>query len=614
MSDSKLELVASQDYERLRSLGYNRLALFEYFITPAITNASLLTTGDYGAGITPAATGEDLNYAAMIASALKSVALYLVALRDGTAATRWDIPSATSGDIGPLVEFAHEFVKGYLKQKASSTGGLFGDGWLLETATGPLTALTSARSDRTHGTQTGSEDYFRLQGYYAGLIEPPVMGSHSVAAHGTAAKRMVRFAAAKALMIMFTVPIIAVIQSEIAKINIGRKMGVIPTEYDVLSVEDVPDEWLHIFEGRYPSTNNAATNAEAPLNLANYVGINYDYLPQTALINILRQRLKVWKIPRAALDIARTMFGIGYSEYDYPTNFGVFMNIGDEQDTDKKYVGYGLLWAIKMLDEFYGPARTSATYNLSELFEQVLASEHWTYKGFRERNKDVFTNFSLSTLKGQMEPSYFSPVKAHFKTEDATIARGHWSAERVFQATNPLLMMAITAPDAVTGLFGRGGWNLDQIGAYLRYELLFNEGAPGATGGNVILNRQCLMLGEQYYTRMDKVLNYVGIDNGGLNVRIGADMAYDGSMFDSFGLSLEDLTQDWSALLTVSTSRLPVSKFNMPSVIEEIYNLDIVMAMAEIILSPMSLGAPAPNTIVEENTNENTPISTEATD
>jgi hypothetical protein len=286
------------------------------------------------------------------------------------------------------------------------------------------------------------------------------------------------------------------------------------------------------------------------------------------------------------------------------------MNIGDEQDTDKKYVGYGLLWAINMLDEFYGHARTAATYNLSELFEQVLASEHWTYKGFKEMHADTFTNFSLSTLKGQMEPSYYTPVKAHFRTEDATIARGHWSNGRDFQDTDPLIMMAITAPDEITGLFARGGWTLDQIGAFLRYTLLFSDGAPDVAGGNALIDRQALLLGEHYYTRMDKLINFVGPDNGGTNVRIGADLAYDSVMFDQLGLTLEDLTQDWSGLLTVSPSRLPVAKFPMPKVIESIYDLDKVIAMAEVILAPAVSSSPSTPS-VDGNTNENTDESDE---
>ena len=605
MSESnKLELITSQDYERLRSLGYNRLALFEYYAVPAVANSTLLTTATYGAGITVSADFTDLDICMMIADALKCVATYLINIRDGTAATRWDIDNDIV-NLGGLIEFASEAAKGYNRQKASATLGASGDGWLLETATGALTALTAGRANRTHASETGSEDWVRLWGYYWGLFMDPIMGSHNVAAHGTAAKRMFRFEAAKGLMILATVFIIGIIQSEIAKINIGRKIGTLPAEYDILSIEDVPDEWRYIFEGIFPSTNNTATTAEAPLNLANYIGMNFSYLPQTALINILRQRLKVWKIPRASLDIARTMFGLAHSEFDYPTNFGVLLNVGDEQDTDKKYVGYGLLYAIQMLDEFFGPARTNATYNLSELFEQVLASEHWTYKGFRERNKDVFTNFSLSTLKGQMEPSFFTPVKAHFRTEDATITRGHWANGRDHQETDPLIMMAVTAPDGVTGLFARGGWTLEQIGAFLRYQLLFGDGPPGVAGGNALLDRQALLMGEQYYTRMDKVLNYVAPDNTGINVRIGANLAYDGTMFDQLGLSLEDLTQDWSGLITVSPSRLPVKKFPMPVVIEEIYNLDKVTAMAKVILSPVGSATPASTTVTNENTNAN---------
>jgi hypothetical protein len=585
----KLELMESPDYENLHSLGYNRLKIMEHFISKDVTIANLMASANYGAGNTPGDDGSNITIAQGLANIMVAVATFLVAIRDGTAATKWDI--ADSG-YGGFRIFAEEAVKGYLRQKGTATPS---DGWLLETASGALTAGTAERYSRESDTETGSEDIYRGWGWYAGISIPKIPNVSPVTVAGSAEHRMFRFYCARRAVEIVTGFALAIIQSEIFKIQVGRKIGLIPPEFDVISDAGVNEEFLYTLEGRFPTTALAANNGLCPDALANFVDWDWSYLPQTGLIAILRKRMKSWRVPVASLTWARTMFGGGYSEYDYPTNFAVLMNIGDEQDTDAKKVGYGLLWAIWWLDQFYGG---EGGLDIPTLFESVLDNEHWTYKGFKAMHQDMFTNFSLGTLKGQIEPSYFVPASAHFRMEDNTIARGHFSNPRLFQETSPIITLALTAPDSVTALFARGGWNLDQIGAYLRYELLFNVGES-----SIKLDRQALCFGEHYFTRRQQVINYVGVNDSYDNIRIGADLIYTGALLDQIGLTFEDETQDWSGLIQVITSRLPFSKFPMPTKIESVYNLDRSIALAEVTMAPFisgSAGSPG-----SDNTNEN---------
>jgi hypothetical protein len=603
MVDFKIELKQIHDFENLRSYGYNRLASFDMYAVPAIASATIINTTNYGNGLDISGndTGNDLNVLQMIGHLARGCRLILTQIRDGTDAARFDIAATTRSG---LRSFAEEWIKGFLRLKGTETPP---KAWLVNGDSGNLTALSTDRSNRTHASETGSEDYFRGWGYWMGLSAPQPPNVSTFLTSGSPIMKMACFGALKDAIIAAPLIPLAVIQTEIGNIQLGRKLQLIPAEFDVIPANEVDDVWLYTRTGRNPSTNMETNTGESPDNLANYVHEDFDYLPQTGLINILRKRAKRWMVPGPTLEMARQFFGYASSDYDFPTQFRVRMHIGDEQDSDKKRVGYGLLWAMWWLDEFFG-----AEDGLYTLYQQVLNNEHWQYRKFKEIHDSLFVPFSLSMLKGFMNSSYFTPAKWAFRMEDATADRGQYNNMRRFQTTNPVCAAPVTASDLVSALYATGGWDLDQIGAELFYELFFKQGTDGAAGGAILLDMRSSLWGEHYYTRKDQVINYVGPETGQVNRRIGADPAYDGNLLDQIGLSIVDL----SGALTQRDipSRLPSKKFPLPSVIEDFYKMDVTVAIAEILTGRLrgALGVVSAGESQSKNTNENEPGSEEA--
>lgn len=569
-----LEFKTTEDYENLRALGYDRIAIFEYYVEASVAVATLMNSANYGYTCTLTDTGANLTFAKLFGHLGTAIIKWLKNVRDNaTKATRYDI--ADNGAFGPVFDFAQEFVKGYLNVKISDTPS---DSWLEEAGSGSLTAGSTTRLDRTHVTETGSEDWMRLIGYYGGLCAPKLPDVTSISSDGVAEKRLTHYLMLQLATIILAIPALCVIQTEIAKMQIGRKLGVVPPEFDVIQKNDVDDRWLFMVEGRHAILDQQTGTNKCVNGATNYIDWDFSYLPSSGLIDLIRKRARNWRVPVGALNVARTMFGIGFSEDDFPTNFASFFNISDEQDVDAKKVGYGLQWAMWFLDEFFGEEKGM----IPKLWDDVLRKDHWTYKKLKDLIDPTkwFTNFNMGTLKGYIDNSMFTPLKWHFRGEDETITAGNFSNPRLMQTTDPLIAMALNAPDGVTALYARGGWTPSQVGSFLLYELLFMEGEA-----DLKCLRESLYAGQHYYVRKNETINYVMCDTGSTNIRFGAKITHNSSLQDQFGLTLEDITQGWTQK-DINT-RLPGSRYPIPTFIEDIYKMDNVKSVASLIMAPL---------------------------
>jgi hypothetical protein len=566
MPPSILALEKVMDFENLRSQGYNRMLLNEYVLAPTEDISDLMNEANYGAGITIGNDGHDLVMATMIPESLAACLKLFVNVRaNSTVATRYDI--AATG-FGGLRTFAEEWVKGYLGYKATVTPS---DGWLVNTPDAALTAATADRLDRHHETQTGSEDWFRLVGYYMGLTAPRIFDTSRIEAAGaTGYYRMARIGASVDLMTIMAAFPIAIIQSAIAKIQLGRKLGLVPAEYDFIADGSIDDVLLYLFENMWDDTDLHADDAVSIDHLTGYLSWNFAALPTATLLTVLTRRMRTWKVPIGSISLARNLFGWGKGDVSFPTVFGNFMTVGSESHLNSKIVGYDLLYAMWMLDQFFGPD------GLAHSFALMLENEHWTMKGFKDTYdpKKIFQDFSLSTMKGFADPTILLPLLWHTRMEsNAKTVGGYYSVHREFgdmvnggtyDTDEVLVSLALEPPNSAISMYARGPWDMNTIGIYLLMELLFRE------GDDIGFNQFMLPLGEHYYTRREQVINYVACESGSDNVRYGSNVVWDGPLFDEYGLTMQDLV---AAGLepAVITARLPAKKYPLPVRIKDVY-------------------------------------------
>lgn len=599
MVDEILEFVdLNEDREKLRSLGYNRVAEYFMNVCPAIPVATLMSSANYGKLMTPGNNGSNKNFLQMTGNLGASVQKMLLDLRDTDALTKFDIWTDTGH--GGLYSMAQGYILGYL-QKTLDAADLK-DSWFQLAEVGTTAALAIGDIDRTHATETGSEDWLRTVGWYSGKVTERAKDIFSIKAAGNAEKHLWKVPMLRDAMTFVALPAVCAIQSGIALLQIGRKLGVIlPKEYDdFMQALEVPENFKYLREGQYPDLDCvSATTSVAVDGLADYIDFDWSFLPESALDSIIKKRSREWNIPAAALAIARDLFGLGYSEVDFPTAFVNLFLVGDELNIDLKKVGYGILWAIWYLDEFFGAGEN----NLPGLWAQAIdEKEHWTYGSLQKQygSSTIFTKFGLGTLKGYINPENFNAVRWFYRTENTTKVGGYYVNPRLMQQTDPILLITLTSADAVSALYARGIWTPQQAGKELLMELLFKEGEA-----DLLLGISINMYGEHYYTRSEKVINYVCAASANVNRRFGSDPIYSGNyMIGQCAITIEDM----SGALTQRAieTRLPMKRFPMPKIMEDVYDGPKKLSLAKLIMGLYSMQAGGSSSTAASTDNSNT--------
>ena len=108
-----------------------------------------------------------------------------------------------------------------------------------------------------------------------------------------------------------------------------------------------------------------------------------------------------------------------------------------------------------------------------------------------------------------------------------------------------------------------------------------------------------------YYTRSEKVINYVCAASANVNRRFGSDPIYSGNyMIGQCAITIEDM----SGALTQRAieTRLPMKRFPMPKIMEDVYDGPKKLSLAKLIMGLYSMQAGGSSSTAASTDNSNT--------
>jgi len=209
----------------------------------------------------------------------------------------------------------------------------------------------------------------------------------------------------------------AIIQSEKALLNIGaaelRSLG--RADLKSLFNEDVniptiflslaATEWSDVYRGGYTT-----------MPKFDYT----DLITRTNVQELYDSFNQKYMRPSASLNFAQKYFGMGTTEdkLGFTRHLLHLVSVGQESaitpdhGTGQYKVGYGLNYAIKMLENFYGSGEKNIAKNRALFLERT---SHWSTKSFADIfKKQFYTVTSPMIVKGLLDVNVYAPVHSAF--------------------------------------------------------------------------------------------------------------------------------------------------------------------------------------------------------